>query len=64
MDESVHHWLKLSPDQRPTPRALAATIAEFSVRAIAAPPRGDSAQHQNKNENHKERTADSSASAI
>ena len=35
--ESVQHWLALPPDQRPTPQALAATVADFILRGTAAP---------------------------
>jgi AcrR family transcriptional regulator len=62
--ESVRHWIELPPDQRPTSRALATTVADFSVRAITAPPSEDFSQSQKKIENHKERTVDSSVSAI
>jgi hypothetical protein len=61
--ESVRHWIELPPDQRPTAAAFAGTVAAFNVRAIPAPPSKDSSQNQ-KAENHKERTADSSVSAI
>jgi AcrR family transcriptional regulator len=39
--ESVHHWLELPPDQRPTPQTLAVIIAHFILRGtspgLAAP---------------------------
>jgi len=34
--ECVRHWLELPPDRRPTPEALAAGVAAFTVRAVTA----------------------------
>jgi hypothetical protein len=62
--ESVRHWIELPPDHRPTAASFAGTVAAFNVRAFTAPPSEDSSQNQKKTENHKERTADSSVSAI
>jgi hypothetical protein len=62
--ESVRHWLELPPDQLPAVQAFAGVVSAFNVRAIATSLSEDSPRHQNKNENHKERTADSSVSAI
>jgi AcrR family transcriptional regulator len=62
--ESVRHWIELPPDRRPAVQAFAAAVADFSVRAIAAPLSEDFPRSQKKNETHKERIVDSSVSAI
>jgi hypothetical protein len=50
--------------QLPAVQAFAGPVSVINVRAIAISLSEDSPRHQNKNENHKERTADSSVSAI